>query len=69
VPPCDPAALAEGTRTALPLMGTANADPHPWTRSAERYAALLGWIDAGWRREGRSPGDRAGESSFTGEVA
>ena len=30
VPPGDPAALAEGIRTALPLVGAAHADPHSW---------------------------------------
>lgn len=61
VPPRDPAALAEGIRTALPLMGTAHADPHSWARSAERYAALLDRIDAGWSRDGRFSGDQAKE--------
>ena len=69
VPPGDPAALAEGIRTALPLVGRAHADPHSWPRSAERYAALLDRIDAGWSRDGRIPGDRAGKSSVAGVVA
>jgi hypothetical protein len=61
VPRCDPAAPAEGIRTALPLMRTAHTDPHSWTRSAERYAALLDWIEAGWSQGGRIPGDQAKE--------
>jgi glycosyltransferase involved in cell wall biosynthesis len=69
VPPGDPAALAEGIRTALPLIGRAHADPHSWSRSAERYEALLDRIDAGWGKDGRTPEDRVGESSVAGEVA
>jgi glycosyltransferase involved in cell wall biosynthesis len=69
VPPCDPAALAEGIRSALPLIGTAHEDPNSWARSAERYAALLDRIDAGRSRDGRSQRDRAGESSLAGDVA
>jgi glycosyltransferase involved in cell wall biosynthesis len=61
VPPCDPAALAEGIRSALPLVGTVCVDPHSWTRSAERYTALLDGIDAGWSRGGRVAGDAANE--------
>jgi glycosyltransferase involved in cell wall biosynthesis len=68
VPPCDPAAHAEGIRSALPLMGTARADPHSWTRSAGQYAALLDRIDAGWSRDGRIPAERTVKSSVTGEV-
>jgi glycosyltransferase involved in cell wall biosynthesis len=69
VPPGDPAALADGIRSALPLIGTAHADPYSWAQSAERYAALLDQIDAGWGRDGRSPGDRVGDGSLAGGIA
>lgn len=69
VPPRDPAALAEGIRTALPLVGKAHADPHSWSRSAERYVTLLDRIDAGWSGGGERQGDRAAESSLAGELA
>jgi glycosyltransferase involved in cell wall biosynthesis len=39
--PGDPAALAEGIRRALPLIGRVHEDPHSWHRSAQRYSALL----------------------------
>jgi glycosyltransferase involved in cell wall biosynthesis len=68
VPPCDPAALAEGIRTALPLVDKAHADPHSWRRNAERYAALLDRIDAGWSRGGRIPAARTVKSSVAEEV-
>jgi glycosyltransferase involved in cell wall biosynthesis len=58
VPPCDPAALAEGIRTALPLVDKAHADPHSWARSAGRYAALLDRISSPY---GRVSGDQANE--------
>jgi glycosyltransferase involved in cell wall biosynthesis len=48
VPPGDPAALADGIRTALPLVGETHVDPHSWARSADRYAGLLSRIDSGW---------------------
>jgi glycosyltransferase involved in cell wall biosynthesis len=67
VPPCDPAALADGIRTALPLVNEAHADPHSWSRSAERYVTLMDRIDAGWGRGGEIPGDRAAESSLAGK--
>ena len=60
VPPGDPAALAEGIRTALPLIGTTHADPHSWPRTAERYAALLDRIDADWSQQ-RSDSGRAAQ--------
>jgi glycosyltransferase involved in cell wall biosynthesis len=69
VPPGDPVALADGIRAALPLIGTAHADPHSWARSAERYAALLNRIDAGWGRGGQRSRDRLGEKNFAGEIA
>jgi glycosyltransferase involved in cell wall biosynthesis len=62
VPPGDPAALANGIRTALPLVGKTHADPHSWPRSAERYAALLNRINAGWSPDGPIPGDRTRQS-------
>jgi hypothetical protein len=40
VPSCDPAALAEGIRTALPRVDKAHADPRSWARNAEQYALL-----------------------------
>jgi glycosyltransferase involved in cell wall biosynthesis len=55
VPPCDPAALAEGIRAALPLVNKAHADPHSWARSAERYAALLDRISRPYGRVSRDP--------------
>jgi glycosyltransferase involved in cell wall biosynthesis len=69
VPPGDPEALADGIRSALPLIGTAHADPYSWAESADRYVALLDRIDAGWGRDSRSPGDRAWDSSLTGGIA
>ena len=39
--PGDPAALAEGIRRALPLIGRVHEDPLSWHRSAQRYSALL----------------------------
>jgi glycosyltransferase involved in cell wall biosynthesis len=68
VPPDDPAALAEGIRTALPLVGVKHADPHTWGRNAERYAALLDRIDAGWGRDGRIPAEQTVKRSVAGEV-
>jgi glycosyltransferase involved in cell wall biosynthesis len=67
VPPSDPAALADGIRSALPLIGTVHADPNSWAQTAERYADLLDRIDAGWGH-GRQEG-RAEDSSLTGEIA
>jgi glycosyltransferase involved in cell wall biosynthesis len=68
VPPGDPAALADGIRTALPLVGAAHADSHSWRRSAEQYAALLDRIDEGWSRDGRIPAERTVQSNVAGEV-
>jgi glycosyltransferase involved in cell wall biosynthesis len=42
VPPGDAAALARGIRAALPLVGTRHTDPHSWSRTADRFAGLLG---------------------------
>jgi len=44
VPPCDPAALADGIRSALPLIGTVHADQYSWAHAAERYAVLSGRV-------------------------
>jgi glycosyltransferase involved in cell wall biosynthesis len=68
VPPCDPVALAEGIRSALPLIGTTHADPNSWARSAERYAALFDRIGADWGGSG-SPADRRADNSLAGEIA
>ena len=68
VPPGDPAALADGIRTALPLVGAMHADPQSWRRNAERYAALLDRIDAGWSRDGPIPAEQTVKSSVAGEV-
>jgi glycosyltransferase involved in cell wall biosynthesis len=69
VPPCDPAALADGIRSALPLIGTVHTDPNSWARSAERYEALFDRIGAEWGRNQWSPADRSADSSLSGEIA
>jgi glycosyltransferase involved in cell wall biosynthesis len=69
VPPCDPAALADGIRSALPLIGTKHADPNSWARTAERYAALFDRIGADWGRDDRSPADRSAANSLAGGIA
>jgi hypothetical protein len=69
VPPGDPGALAERIRTTLPLVKRAHADPHSGPRSAERCAAPLARIDAGWSRDGRIPRGRTGKSGVVGEAA
>lgn len=69
VPPCDPAALADGIRSALPLIGTTHADPNSWARTAERYAALFDRIGADWGRDGQSPADRSADNSLAGGMA
>jgi len=69
VPPGDPAALADGIRSALPLIGTVHVDPYSWAQAAERYAALLDRIDAGWGRDSHSPGRRVRDGSLAGEIA
>ena len=66
VPPNDPTALAEGIRSALPLIGDRHTDPHSWRRSAERYAALLSGVDADWGREMPNSAGRAGSTSSPG---
>lgn len=68
VPPGDPGALAEGIRTALPLVGQAHEDPHSWSRNAERYAALLDRIDVNWCRDDRLAEDRRGATTLAEEV-
>ncbi|MCR8692911.1 glycosyltransferase family 4 protein [Rhodococcus pyridinivorans] len=59
VPPGDPAALAAGIRTALPLTRRVHSDPRSWRHSAECYAALLNRVDADW-----IPGARMGTSGI-----
>lgn len=68
VPPGDPAALADGIRTAVSLVGTSHADPHSWRCSTERYAALLDRIDAGWGSDGPIPPESTVKNSVAGEV-
>jgi glycosyltransferase involved in cell wall biosynthesis len=69
VPPCDPAALADGIRSALPLIGTAHADPCSWAESAERYASLLDQAEAGWGNDAGYSRNRLGDNSLAGGVA
>jgi glycosyltransferase involved in cell wall biosynthesis len=69
VPPCDPAALADGIRSALPLIGTTHPNPNSWARTAERYAALFDRIGADWGRDGQSPADRREANSLAGGIA
>jgi glycosyltransferase involved in cell wall biosynthesis len=69
VPPGDPAALADGIRSALPLIGTVHADPYSWGQAAERYAALLGRIDSGWGRNSHCRGHRVWDGSLAGGIA
>lgn len=68
VPPGDPAALADGIRNAMPLVGATHADPHSWRRTAEQYAALLDRIGAGWSRDDRIPAEPAMKFSVAGEI-
>ncbi|HNM86575.1 MAG TPA: glycosyltransferase family 4 protein [Mycobacterium sp.] len=68
VRPGDPAALAEGIRAAVPLVGIAHDDPHSWPRSAERFEALLDRVGAHWGRKGTRLGGRPGRASLPGEV-
>lgn len=68
VPPCDPVALADGIRSALPLIGTTHADPNSWGRTAERFAALFDRIGADWGQDDRSPADRR-DNSLAGGIA
>jgi glycosyltransferase involved in cell wall biosynthesis len=69
VPPGDPAALAEGIRNALPLIGRFHTDPHSWRRSSERYAALLTRVDADWSWETPESGGRSDSASSPGVFA
>ena len=41
VPPCDPAALADGIRRARQLAGRRHDDPHSWEVSARRFDELF----------------------------
>jgi glycosyltransferase involved in cell wall biosynthesis len=69
VPPCEPAALAEGIREALPLIGTTHADPNSWARAAERYTSLFDRIGADWGDADRSPADLSTDNSLAGGMA
>jgi glycosyltransferase involved in cell wall biosynthesis len=69
VPPCDPAALAAGIHSALPLIGTTHADPNSWARAAEAYAALFDRIGADWGSDGRSSVHRSADDSLAGGIA
>ncbi|MGE2836547.1 glycosyltransferase family 4 protein [Mycobacterium sp. SMC-4] len=68
VPPSDPVALAEGIKTAIPLIGIAHLDPQSWRRSAARYADLLGRINIEWGQEVAAPHVHAERPSFPLEV-
>lgn len=67
VPPNDPTALAEGIRSALPLVGNRHTDPRSWNQSSERYVALLNRVDVGWGRATPNSAGRTGYTSTTGE--
>lgn len=67
VPPCDHAALADGIRSALPLIGTVHADQYSWAHAAERYAVLSGRV-AGWGG-GLSPRARALDGNLARGIA
>jgi glycosyltransferase involved in cell wall biosynthesis len=69
VPPCDPAALADGIRAALPLIGTKHVNPNSWAQTAERYAALFDRIGADWDRGSRTSADRSTQKYLTGGIA
>jgi len=69
VPPCDPAALADGIRSALPLLGTKHVDPNSWAHTAERYTRLLDRIGAGWVRDGRSRADAVRDGTLAEGIA
>jgi glycosyltransferase involved in cell wall biosynthesis len=68
VPPGDAAALADGIRSALPLIGTVHPDQYSWADAAERYAALLGRIDSG-SAGNLSTRDPAPDGSLAGGIA
>jgi glycosyltransferase involved in cell wall biosynthesis len=61
VRPRDPAALVTGIRAALPLVGMFHADPHSWSYTAERFAALLSRIE-GTTTSSWNPGGGMGPS-------
>jgi glycosyltransferase involved in cell wall biosynthesis len=69
VPPRDPAALADGIRSALPLIGTTHADPNSWARAADRYVALFDRIGAVWRPDGRTSAEQNTDNSVAGGIA
>nr|WP_256736478.1 glycosyltransferase family 4 protein [Mycolicibacterium hippocampi] len=68
VSPCDPTALAEGIRKALPLIGITHTDPHSWRWSAQRYVSLLNRIDADWICSAPVAESRAEEASVPVEL-
>ena len=65
--PVTPPPSPRGSVRRCRWSAAAHADPHSWHRSAERYAALLDRIDAGWSRDGRIPAERTVKSSVAGE--
>lgn len=69
VPPSDPAALADGIRSALPLLGRPHADPHSWSRSADLYEALFNRIGAGVARQVPSLHTRNADAELPGVSA
>ena len=69
VPPGDPGALADGIRTALPLVGKTHTDPHSWRRSAGRYTDLLRRISADWSGEQDTVEDHPGDTHVPGVFA
>jgi glycosyltransferase involved in cell wall biosynthesis len=69
VPPCDPAALADGIRSALPLIGTTHVDPNSWAQTAEEYAGLFRRIGVDWGRDGQIPAHRSADNTLAGGMA
>jgi glycosyltransferase involved in cell wall biosynthesis len=69
VPPCDPKALADGIRSALPLIGTTHVDPNSWAQTAEEYTGLFDRIGARWGRDRRSATLQRADDSVAGGIA
>jgi glycosyltransferase involved in cell wall biosynthesis len=69
VPPCNPQALADGIRSALPLVGITHVDPNSWAQTAQEYVRLFNRIGVNWGRDGREPADRSAGNSFAGGIA
>jgi glycosyltransferase involved in cell wall biosynthesis len=69
VPPCDPAALADGIRSALPLIGTTHLDPNSWAQTAEEYAGLFRQVGVDWGRDDRASADPSVDNSVVGGTA